>query len=166
MDILATMKDPGLDRKLARAGAQWKDEDLDEILALLDKDHTKPQPEPRDELEELKELLDKDYTRAEPEKAPHFPPLFGGEPIPEEPDRAVELPVREEPAEEAPAAEEQAAEETLIPTLGEQADFTEEPAPPEDPRKERIRLKALTAVAALELAAIVAIVLWWRQWIA
>ena len=78
--MLAATKDPRLDRELARAGSQWKDEDLDEILALLDKDYTKPQPKPQpvDELDELKALLDKDYTRAEPEKAPHFPPLFGG----------------------------------------------------------------------------------------
>ena len=178
--MLAATKDPRLDRELARAGSQWKDEDLDEILALLDKDYTKPQPKPQpvDELDELKALLDKDYTRAEPEKAPHFPPLFGG-PETEEPEEApmpapvpapVEAPVAApaaEPTEEpVPAeAEEETFEETSVPTLGEQADFTQAPAKPEDPRKERIRLAVLTAVAALELVGIVAIALWWRQWV-
>ena len=174
--MLAAMKDPRLERELARAGSQWKDEDLDEILALLDKDYTKPQPKPQpvDELDELKALLDKDYTKAEPEKAPHFPPLFGGEPLPEEPEqepvpviRAPEAAPAAEPAEEpVPTdAEEETFEETAVPTLGEQADFTQAPAKPEDPRKERIRLAVLTAVAALELVGIVAIALWWRQWV-
>jgi hypothetical protein len=163
------MKDPRLERELARAGSQWKDEDLDEILALLDKDYTKPQPKPQpvDELDELKALLDKDYTKAEPEKAPHFPPLFGGEPLPEEPEQEpVAAPVAAPVAEPVPTdAEEETFEETAVPTLGEQADFTQAPAKPEDPRKERIRLAVLTAVAALELVGIVAIALWWRQWV-
>ena len=166
--MLAATKDPRLDRELARAGSQWKDEDLDEILALLDKDYTKPQPKPQpvDELDELKALLDKDYTKAEPEKAPHFPPLFGGEPLAEEPVQEP-VPVLRAP-EAAPAAEpepEEAPEETAIPTLGEQADFSEKPAAPADPRKERIRLAVLTAIAALELVGIVVIALWWRQWV-
>lgn len=173
--MLAATKDPRLDRELARAGSQWKDEDLDEILALLDKDYTKPQPKPQpvDELDELKALLDKDYTKAEPEKAPHFPPLFGGEPLPEEPEqepvpviRAPEAAPAAEPAEEpVPTDAEETFEETAVPTLGEQADFTQAPAKPEDPRKERIRLAVLTAIAALELVGIVAIALWWRQWV-
>lgn len=169
--MLAATKDPRLDRELARAGSQWKDEDLDEILALLDKDYTKPQPKPQpvDELDELKALLDKDYTKAEPEKAPHFPPLFGG-PEPVEPEEApipepVAAPVAAPAAEPEPEAEEETFEETAVPTLGEQADFTQAPAKPEDPRKERIRLAVLTAVAALELVGIVAIALWWRQWV-
>ena len=174
--MLAATKDPRLDRELARAGSQWKDEDLDEILALLDKDYTKPQPKPQpvDELDELKALLDKDYTRAEPEKPPHFPPLFGG-PEPVEPEEApvpepvaapVAAPVAEPAEEPVPTdAEEETVEETAVPTLGEQADFTQAPAKPEDPRKERIRLAVLTAVAALELVGIVAIALWWRQWV-
>ena len=174
--MLAATKDPRLDRELARAGSQWKDEDLDEILALLDKDYTKPQPKPQpvDELDELKALLDKDYTKAEPEKAPHFPPLFGG-PEPVEPEEApvpepvaapVAAPVAEPAEEPVPTdAEEETVEETAVPTLGEQADFTQAPAKPEDPRKERIRLAVLTAVAALELVGIVAIALWWRQWV-
>lgn len=166
--MLAATKDPRLDRELARAGSQWKDEDLDEILALLDKDYTKPQPKPQpvDELDELKALLDKDYTKAEPEKAPHFPPLFGGEPLPEEPVQEP-VPVLRAP-EAAPAAEaepEEAPEETAVPTLGEQADFSEKPLAPADPRKERIRLAVLTVIAALELAGIVVIALWWRQWV-
>ena len=169
--MLAAMKDPRLDRELARAGSQWKDEDLDEILALLDKDYTKPQPKPQpvDELDELKALLDKDYTKAEPEKAPHFPPLFGGEPLPEEPEQepvpVIRAPEAAPAAEPEPEAEEETFEETAVPTLGEQADFTQAPAKPEDPRKERIRLAVLTAVAALELVGIVAIALWWRQWV-
>ena len=127
-----------------------------------------------DELDELKALLDKDYTKAEPEKAPHFPPLFGGEPLPEEPEqepvpviRAPEAAPVAEPA-EAPVptdAEEETFEETSVPTLGEQADFSEKPAALADPRKERIRLAVLTAIAALELVGIVAIALWWRQWV-
>ena len=150
--MLAATKDPRLDRELARAGSQWKDEDLDEILALLDKD----------------------YTKAEPEKAPHFPPLFGG-PEPVEPEEApvpepvaapVAAPVAEPAEEPVPTdAEEETFEETAVPTLGEQADFTQAPAKPEDPRKERIRLAVLTAIAALELVGIVAIALWWRQWV-
>lgn len=169
--MLAATKDPRLDRELARAGSQWKDEDLDEILALLDKDYTKPQPKPQpvDELDELKALLDKDYTKAEPEKAPHFPPLFGGEPLPEEPEQepvpVIRAPEAAPAAEPEPEAEEETFEETAVPTLGEQADFTQAPAKPEDPRKERIRLAVLTAVAALELVGIVAIALWWRQWV-
>ena len=169
--MLAATKDPRLDRELARAGSQWKDEDLDEILALLDKDYTKPQPKPQpvDELDELKALLDKDYTKAEPEKAPHFPPLFGGEPLPEEPEQepipVIRAPEAAPAAEPEPEAEEETFEETTVPTLGEQADFTQAPAKPEDPRKERIRLAVLTAVAALELVGIVAIALWWRQWV-
>ena len=172
--MLAATKDPRLDRELARAGSQWKDEDLDEILALLDKDYTKPQPKPDDELDELKALLDKDYTKAEPKKAPHFPPLFGG-PEPVEPEEApvpepvaapVAAPVAEPTEEPVPTeAEEETFEETSVPTLGEQADFTQAPAKPEDPRKERIRLAVLTAIAALELVGIVAIALWWRQWV-
>ena len=169
--MLAATKDPRLDRELARAGSQWKDEDLDEILALLDKDYTKPQPKPQpvDELDELKALLDKDYTKAEPEKAPHFPPLFGGEPLAEEPEQepvpVIRAPEAAPAAEPEPEAEEETFEETAVPTLGEQADFTQAPAKPEDPRKERIRLAVLTAVAALELVGIVAIALWWRQWV-
>ena len=169
--MLAATKDPRLDRELARAGSQWKDEDLDEILALLDKDYTKPQPKPQpvDELDELKALLDKDYTKAEPEKAPHFPPLFGGEPLTEEPVQepvpVIRAPEAAPAAEPEPEAEEETFEETTVPTLGEQADFTQAPAKPEDPRKERIRLAVLTAVAALELVGIVAIALWWRQWV-
>ena len=174
--MLAATKDPRLDRELARAGSQWKDEDLDEILALLDKDYTKPQPKPQpvDELDELKALLDKDYTKAEPEKAPHFPPLFGGPeavepeeaPVPEPVAAPVAAPVAEPAEEPVPTdAEEETVEETAVPTLGEQADFTQAPAKPEDPRKERIRLAVLTAVAALELVGIVAIALWWRQWV-
>ena len=167
--MLAATKDPRLDRELARAGSQWKDEDLDEILALLDKAYTHPQPPPQpvDELDELKALLDKDYTKAEPEKAPHFPPLFGGEPLPEEPEQEPVPVIRAPEAAPAaePEAEEETFEETAVPTLGEQADFTQAPAKPEDPRKERIRLAVLTAVAALELVGIVAIALWWRQWV-
>lgn len=41
---------------------QWKDEDLDLIMALLEKD----------------------YTKEEPKKAPNFPPLYGEEPQEEE----------------------------------------------------------------------------------
>ena len=41
-----------------KSNEQWKDEDLDLIMALLEKD----------------------YTKAEPKKAPSFPPLYGDEP--------------------------------------------------------------------------------------
>ena len=36
------MSEEKLQRQLHRAGAEWRDEDLDEILALLDKDYTDP----------------------------------------------------------------------------------------------------------------------------
>ena len=45
-----------------KSNEQWKDEDLDLIMALLEKD----------------------YTKAEPKKAPNFPPLYGDEPREEE----------------------------------------------------------------------------------
>ena len=167
--MLATRRDPRLERELARAGSQWKDEDLDEIMALLDKDYTKPQSQPKDELDELKELLDKDYTKAEPEKAPHFPPLFGGGPIFGEPDReepaeeAPAEPAPEQPPEEAPAREEsgpeEAPQETAIPTLGEQADFTDAPAEPAG------RKLPLTIIAAAELVALAGIAVWFLLWI-
>ena len=53
---------------------QWQDEDLDLIMALLEKD----------------------YTKAEPEKAPHFPPLYETNvPVKEE-----QVAIQEEPVEE------------------------------------------------------------------
>jgi len=55
-----------------KSNEQWKDEDLDLIMALLEKD----------------------YTKAEPKKAPHFPPLYGDAPQEEE------APVTEAAAEE------------------------------------------------------------------
>ncbi len=187
--MLAEMKDPRLERKMAAAGSQWREEDLQEILDLLDKDHTKPQPKPqpkprdeleleelkalldmdytkpqpkpqpkpRDELEldDLKALLDMDYTKGEPEKAPHFPPLFGGGPLFTEPE--------EQPEEVLPQKE--ATREVAVPTLGEQADFSETAAEPSDPRKDRMKGLVLTLVGVLELAGIAAVALWWRQWI-
>ena len=53
---------------------QWKDEDLDLIMALLEKD----------------------YTKEEPKKAPNFPPLYGE--APQEAATAPEEPLWEEPA--------------------------------------------------------------------
>ena len=146
--MLATTKDPKLEQKLASAGSQWKDDDLDEIMALLEKDYTKPQP--KDDMDELKELLEKDYTKAEPERAPHFPPLFGGGPI-----------FREDGEEEEPASgerAEEAVEETVITTLGEQADFSDGPAEPVK------RQFPLTAIAVAELVALVGVVIWFLQW--
>lgn len=183
--MLAEMRDPRLERKLAAAGSQWREEDLQEILDLLDKDYTKPQPkpqpkprdeleleelkalldmdytkpQPKDELEELKELLDKDYTKAEPEKAPHFPPLFGGGPLFTEP---------EEQPEEVPPQKKASREiipEVAVPTLGEQADFSETAPEPSDPRKDRVKGLVLALVGLLELVGIAAVALWWRQWI-
>ena len=58
---------------------QWKDEDLDLIMSLLEKD----------------------YTKAEPEKPPHFPPLYDA-PVPE---KAEQEPVQEEVIWEEPSAE-------------------------------------------------------------
>ena len=146
--MLATTKDPKLEQKLASAGSQWKDDDLDEIMALLERDYTKPQP--KDDMDELKELLEKDYTKAEPERAPHFPPLFGGGPI-----------FREAGEEEEPASgekAEEAVEETVITTLGEQADFSDGPAEPVK------RQFPLTAIAVAELVALVGVVIWFLQW--
>ena len=146
--MLATTKNPKLEQKLASAGSQWKDDDLDEIMALLEKDYTKAQP--KDDMDELKELLEKDYTKAEPEKAPHFPPLFGGGPI-----------FREAGEEEEPASgekAEEAVEETVITTLGEQADFSDAPAKPVE------RKFPLVAIAVAELVALVGVVIWFLQW--
>ena len=53
---------------------QWKDEDLDLIMSLLEKD----------------------YTKAEPEKAPNFPPLYDA-PVKAEPEKAEEVIWEEEP---------------------------------------------------------------------
>ena len=44
----AKMSEEKLQRQLRRAGAEWKDEDLDEILALLDKDYTDPGQQARE----------------------------------------------------------------------------------------------------------------------
>ena len=169
--MLADHKSSRLERELAKAGSQWQEEDLQEIMALLEKDYTKPQEPPRDELEELKELLDKDYTKEEPPKPAHFPPLFGGGPLfrePEEEPKPTQEPVEEpgeQPVEEPGErpVEEPAEEIAEAVAPGEQADFSEEP--PEQPKKGWTSLLPLSIVAAVELAAIVAILIWWRQWI-
>ena len=55
---------------------QWKEEDLDLIMSLLEKD----------------------YTKAEPEKAPNFPPLYDAPvPVAAEQEAVQEEPVWEEP---------------------------------------------------------------------
>jgi len=71
-------------RQLSRAASQWREEDLDEIMALLEKDYTKPQPKPvaiaepaapvvsrvkDDELDEIRALLEKDYTKPQSKPA-------------------------------------------------------------------------------------------------
>ena len=160
--MLADHKSSRLERELAKAGSQWQEDDLQEIMALLEKDYTKPQEPPRDELEELKELLDKDYTKEEPPKPAHFPPLFGGGPLFREPEEEPEPTQEPEAAPEQPV-EEPAEEIAEAVALGEQADFSEEP--PEQPKKGWTSLLPLSIVAAVELAAIVAILIWWRQWI-
>lgn len=61
-----------LDAALSRAGAQWRDEDLDEILALLGeepgKSEPEPQPEPEPEAEQVfpdeEELFDRQQWEA------------------------------------------------------------------------------------------------------
>ena len=151
--MLAMWNDPKSEREPVSAGSRWKDDDLDEIMALLDKNYTKPQPkEEIDELAELKALLDKDYTKAEPEKAPHFPPLFGGGPILQEPAE-----------EEVPAPVEKPVEgvclETVVTTLGEQADFSDAPAKPVE------RKFPLVAIAVAELIALAAVTVWFLLWI-
>ena len=103
---------------------QWRDEDLDDILALLEKDYTQPQSAPREKPEQPEE---------KPEEQP-VGPVLREEYIPQEPHRAG---------------------------LGEQPDFDETPAKP----KKHWEVIPLSVVAALEVAAIVAVVIWWQQWI-
>ena len=47
-----------LDEILSKAGEQWREEDLDDIMALLDKDYTKPQQEPAPAVQEPAPVLD------------------------------------------------------------------------------------------------------------
>jgi len=65
----AKMSEEMLQRQLRRAGAEWHDEDLDEILALLDKDYTNP-GQPSRELPESPAMPQPETPRKEKKEKP------------------------------------------------------------------------------------------------
>ena len=169
-----------LDEILSRAGEQWRDEDLDDIMALLDKDYTKPQQKKTPVVQEPDEFglfLDPEKFSEEPaetvsRRSMELPDLSSL--IPQE-DEAVACPLPEQlrldqEAEETsvrPAYDLFAPREEFVPQearwagIGEQPDFDETP---EKPKKEWLTIP-LGILAAVEIAAIVGIIIWWQQWI-
>lgn len=123
-------------RTAQRKNPQWKEEDLDVILALLDKDYTKPQAEQSpgesaaarsgapvrepDELDELRSLISQDYSQPREE----MPPL----------EEKHSFAKKEKKAPRAKKPE------------GERLDWT---------------VPALAGSAAVEIVAIAAMLIWW-----
>lgn len=131
-----------LEQSLKKAGSQWREDDLDEIMALLEKDYT--QPEQRRSLEKVQSLLQEDSPVE----------MFGCGPI-----------LMDDEA--AHAEPEQAQEEALsVPpapgmAVPEQADFTDTPV---KQRKPRTAL-TLALVGVVEAVALVAVAFWWLRWL-
>lgn len=166
-----------LDEILSKAGEQWREEDLDDIMALLDKDYTKPQQEPAPAVQEPAPVLDPEkfmQEQSEPvsrrsmalpdlnslifqEEESAFSPLPG----------QLRLYREEEEENTRPAYDFFAPREEFVPRephragTGEQPDFSEAP---EKAKKEWLAIP-LGIIALVEIAAIVGIVLWWQQWI-
>ena len=123
------MKGSRLEQELEKAGSEWRDEDLAEILALLEEDHTKPREQ--EQMQPLEEQL-------------------------QEPQETMPLLVMEEaPVEEYVPTEPHRA------GTGEQPDFDDAPVAP----KKEWAVIPLGILAVAEIAALVAIVMWWQQWI-
>ena len=132
-----------LEQSLKKAGSQWREDDLDEIMALLEKDYT--QPEQRRSLEKVQSLLQEDSPVE----------MFGCGPILLDDEAAHEEP---EQAQEEALSVPPAAPGTAVP---EQADFTDTPV---KQRKPRTAL-TLAIVAAAEAVALVAVAFWWLRWL-
>lgn len=96
-------------QQLRRAGAQWKEEDLDEILALLEKDYTKQTP--REEKQERPSLPEPQWD------------IPGEEPeAPRKENKAKkEKPVKEKPVKEKKPLTEQ---QEKVRTIGALAGFS------------------------------------------
>lgn len=131
-----------LEDAISTAGKQWNDEDLYDILALLEKDYTKPQPAQPEKgsgnslesvLPDLRRLMDEEERASGARPHPGQREESAPEPgfVTPEPHQAEE----ERPEEEAP----------------------------EKPGKKGPVLP-LALIAAAEAAAVVLLVLWWRQW--
>ena len=168
-----------LDMSFRSDDTGWRDEDLDEILALLGEAPPAPKlpPEPEEvpepqELPDEEELFDRsswnasgeEKTERQPMALPNLRNL-----IPEEEDTAEKIAaafaanvaLKEEPEEANDALE-------AFPIIPRQFAMSEEPAFDEKPPKPRkpwvLAVLALTAVA--EIGALVGILIWWQQWIA
>lgn len=108
---------------------QWQDEDLDDILALLEKDYTQPQasaqqlPPPREEVKQPQTKEKKPEATTLREEYIPAQPRYNG--------------------------------------IGDKPDFDETPAK----QQKHWLVIPLSVVAVLEVAAIVAVVIWWQQWI-
>lgn len=135
-------------QKMNRAGELWQEDDLDEIMALLEKDYTKPRQEPS-----VLQLMSGMDAKEPPEKK-NKP---AREKAPKAPGAGKK---KAEPAGQKPWEEYIPQEPHRVGT-GEQPDFDETPVKP----KKEWAVIPLSVVAALEIAAIVAVVIWWQQWI-
>lgn len=175
-----------LDAALSFAGSQWRDEDLDEILALLGDEPQPPQPaqELPEETPEAKELPDEEElfdlnrwnesSQGEGKKArqtmalPDLRDLISMDDELQTPAGAAVIP-------ELKLDEPEGQREERIPEImeefipaephravtGEQPDFSDAPVKKQNPRI----LVLMGLLAAAELCALVFILIWWRQWI-
>ena len=123
-----------LDAALSRAGAQWRDEDLDEILALLGEKPGKrePEPEPEPEPEQIfpdeEDLFDRQQWEAprQEDEMDDIKALLGDAP------RKAAAPVREEDSfdrifREEPKQEETSARRVMeIPDIRDLVSFDDE----------------------------------------
>jgi len=167
-----------LESAIEWAGAQWRDEDLDDILALLDKDYTKPQEDPLWVLPEQKSTISVLPQQLKLEDEEIVPPLsaaalpaFATKAEEEELKRllGMDTPPAIDLTEgaQAPAVPlESGLREEFIPQApyragtGEQPDYSDAP---EKPQREGLSLP-LKILAAVEAAALVLVVIWWLQW--
>lgn len=145
------------------AEEQWKDADLEDILALISREYSADPAQPA--------LQDREAVPSFPEETPEAREEPGRRTM-ELPDLKSLLSWDEEPEaprspEPLPREEDPAPREEFIPVapapggFGEEPDFDETPAAP----VKKWPVAVLSALAVAEVAAIVAIVLWWRQWI-
>ena len=128
------MKGSRLEQELEKAGSEWRDEDLAEILALLEEDHTKPREQGQMQPLEEQPLEEQPQEPQLQEPQETMPLLVMEEYVPTEPHRAG---------------------------TGEQPDFGDAPVAP----KKEWAVIPLGILAVAEIAALVAIVMWWQQWI-
>lgn len=176
-----------LDEALSLAGSQWRDEDLDEIMALLGEEPRAPQlprelveeEEPRQtqELPEEEELFDRsswqepsreERTGRQPMELPDLRNLISVEDEHQTPAGAAAIPELKlgEPEEQKENCLPELTEEFVPPEphsvgAGEQPDFSDTPVKKQKPWV----LAVLGLVAAAEIAALIFILMWWQQWI-